>query len=404
MSCTTTLVANQDHEALSAWLMQDKPGGRQLDFDISIVTGGEILALLGPSGDPNRKYALGCFQDVLLGAYLAQLEDAGDLQLLDAIGACVPALMQGAAPGARIRFADLISRSSGAWVGRATERKAQFSDWQSVCDYLNTWGLEFPPGSVVTHSLIERAIVVRALEHLKGPQLYEALIKEMLGPASPIMVLPPYSCLALRELYGSIRDFASMLDHASRASWYSRLKTMEHARPIVADPTGKPSAARATAMGLVKFESGLWGVDADSADGGFLGLRLDPDTGTAVIARFATFFERDRLLARICADLFALPPAKDTRVVGHLRGVPIEKVVGRYTGMLGNMLNLTAEGDRLCVRMHPEDGLILSLQVETDGTLTMRHGFASLWVEPISLPGSHLLALRIGQDLFIKYD
>lgn len=397
-------IARSETAALRKWLLEKAPRGSESDFEIVIATPDGTISVHSSDAYANQRIPMGCLQDAMLGAFATALADDGIVELDESIGKFLPKLMHEAEPAKNIRFSDLLSHSSGVWIGSLANLDVDVATWDDFCAYLSSSGVRFPPARVVTYSLIERMILVKTLEHVLNENPFDVLRAKLLDANSGIEFVPMGgdSGNGLGEVHGRLRDFLDFFHRSRATSWFERLNTGQFDREFVNHPIGKSWAPRKVSLGMFRLGNGVWGQDGGTPADGFLGFRVSARGDKLVVGRFRSPFERERILARVCEDMMELPAGTDPTLMGDLNGFDLPAIQGEYEGFFGATLFVDVSEGQCVIKAHKNDETAMPLKVGKAGQLSARWAIQNIWVEPQHIGIFREPGIRIGQQIFLK--
>lgn len=402
MSVVQSFVAKGRVHDLLAWASEDLIDGSKRGFSLAVHLPDRSMVASTPETSAAR-FMYRCFQDAVIAAMIVALAHDGALSLEDPAASYVPELFGLRAHDCPIRLSHLLSRSSGLWLEAPPPKIQLLKEWAEFCAVFAPAVPRFTPGTVVTHTLIERLILLQILRRVLRDDPYSAMQERFFANSGSMRFRTPEGpfnrCYA--EIEGAQTDVASFVEQAFHSPWIDCLPGAE-ARPIVQHARAKDWAPVGEALGLFVLANGIWGRDGDDPSTGFLGFRLSPVYRTAVFGHFRTPYQRERVLGRVCSDLMDVAYQPRTHLLGHLNGIAAADLAGPYKGVGGHLAIEVDGPDRLVLKFGASGQQALSAQIGSDDSLSGKWATQGLWIEPQTFCDGQTLGFRFGKHLYLR--
>jgi hypothetical protein len=402
------------YQCLLEWVVAALPRRLGSSMELLALVSGEKAHLHLAHGNvlkpTDQLVPAGCLQDILLAIVAGELVAQGDLRPGDHVGLHLPELMEGTAPGAKIRVVDLLNHASGYWPPRGNG-DAQLAPWQIVKSFLTTTHPLFPAGSVVTGSLLERIVLAQLLSKRLGYNVY-GYIDEALLPrfgAGHFAPLPYAPNSAVQELLVTLETVANIIvTSLNSTTWGMELQRQENSTSAPIIPTGNPKkdfVPLRMQWGVMRYVPPLLGKGGLSTSN-FSGVRFDTTGKTLIVGTFPTWFVRDHLLNEICRHLGFTNYSPRTSFVGDLSGFSISALDGIYERWNAEQLRVCTNRETLRLAWSGKKTVgQFTCRALDDGTLvasTLSRIWPSFWLQPFPHPLTGEVCIMVGTSAYRK--
>jgi hypothetical protein len=390
----------------------EKTGG----YDALLITTGNETAVSHSPGlfDPaerERRYRLGCIQDMCYGAVVSSLHDDGVIDPEDAIGEYIPELgRRRGTPGSEIRIKDLLRHSAGYFLPPGEAALSLWQDWASMVSYLLTAQPAFPAGHVVSYAGVEAAILPELIRRVTKREPHEEIWSRLLAPAGlrggtePSRAYPSEISVTLRELIALVEHLRNSmglsdggaLSEAIRSNAISTFRSERLASPFF------PSKF---SHGLAGFSNGTWGQNGRSQTH-CVTIRFDLASDFVLaLATAGTEFRRNRIAMQIAESIGGLTPLEQTPdLMGVIRGISAGTLAGQYLGSEGYSAEVSTHGDLLRCSIL-KNSIPISLQqgaVSDTGDIVGEAKWWTLGIEFFPHPTDGVPCMMFGPHAFRK--
>jgi hypothetical protein len=266
----------------------------------------------------------------------------------------------------------------------------------------------FPPGFVVNYGLLERILLVEVLSNAIGESPYRYIETMFDGlDFGTFADTSKLSHLGVNDLRASMRGITMALNslHDRAPGWHVAIQDDRSFAPAVPSRIAPPDIAPARlGWGVGWFGTGAWGQNGFSSEG-YFGFRVLNEQSLVVCGRFLTRFERDVILADICASRSDRRAQLNHSSIGDLNGLHISEIIGTYEGPPGASLTITRDDQILKLSFYRDgirEGAAL-LKIDEDGGIRSR--FRALTMFEVNFfrhPADRRTCVQIGLRPYIR--